>query len=57
MTSSTSLKINGIFNKIQKIQILSRENSRMLNYSYVHSVMTDGIIYYIHMRELGMLCF
>jgi hypothetical protein len=36
---------------------LSRENSRMLNYSYVCSVMTDGIIYYIHMRELGMLCF
>jgi len=57
MTSSTSVKINGIFNKIQKIQILSRENSRMLNYSYVHSVMTYGIIYYIHVRELGMLCF
>jgi len=37
--------------------LLSRENLRMLNYSYVPSVMTDGIIYYIHMRELRMLCF
>ena len=37
--------------------LLSRENSRMLNYSYMPSVMTDGIIYYIHMGELGMMCF
>jgi hypothetical protein len=25
--------------------VLSREISRLQNYSYVHSVMTDGIIY------------
>jgi hypothetical protein len=36
---------------------VSRENSVMLNYSYVHSVMTHGIIYYIHMRKLRMMYF
>ena len=34
--------------------LLSREDFRMLYLSYVHSIMTYGIIYYEHMRELAL---
>ena len=36
--------------------LLLREDLRTLYYSYVHSVMTDDIIYYAHMKKLGMKC-
>ena len=36
--------------------LLSREDLRILYFSCVHSIMTYGVIYYVHMRELG-LCF
>jgi len=35
--------------------------SRTLHFSYAHSIMTHGVIYYVHMKELGQcfcfLCF
>jgi hypothetical protein len=34
--------------------LLLREDLRTLYYSYVHSIMTDDIIYYIHIRKLGI---
>jgi hypothetical protein len=34
--------------------LLLREDLRTLYYSYVHSVLTDGIIYYVHMRKMGV---